>query len=294
MHENENILKLIMNSYNTVKIRQEFSQIKNKLLFQIILSIFSHEKIYRSLKIQHHALFNFQKATSSFDLLPNGNIITSIIGKGLQLWETNTYTCIKTIKDYEGKVHVLDDTRVLILLQTQVLILSLPEDFKCIKTIRIPLHTYFYNPLLLPNGNLALNRKCKNEPLSIVILDSIDNYNCLKTIICSESLDFVNPKMVGLNTAKLAVSFSKDIQIWNTEGDPKCLETLRGHKLQITSLIYTKDLLVSGSYDRAVKAWDLKEFKCIVTIKLNYFITCLFALSCGFFASGTFDRKIKL
>jgi WD40 repeat protein len=55
------------------------------------------------------------------------------------------------------------------------------------------------------------------------------------------------------------------------------------------------NLLYSGAGDGTIKVWDCIGSECINTINAHgVSVTCLIILSNGYFASGSYDNKIKI
>ncbi|UBF29411.1 hypothetical protein K9N68_17205 [Kovacikia minuta CCNUW1] len=50
-----------------------------------------------------------------------------------------------------------------------------------------------------------------------------------------------------------------------------CLQTLCEHTSWVTSVLFSSDgqILISGSYDRTIKLWDVKTGRCISTLTID-------------------------
>jgi hypothetical protein len=90
MFENENLLKIIFSDYNIHIINQNIKQIRNKILLSVVLGMRSFEKMFKFIGQTKYTLFNVKQTYSSFDILPNGSMITAIIGKALKCWDIST------------------------------------------------------------------------------------------------------------------------------------------------------------------------------------------------------------
>ena len=75
------------------------------------------------------------------------------------------------------------------------------------------------------------------------------------------------------NTNGVAIAAGNDILIIEdfNNYDPNNPDIMSGHVKTITSLVLlTEDKLASGSEDKTIKIWNIKERKCISTITGNY------------------------
>jgi WD40 repeat protein len=291
MFENENLLKIIFSGNNIHIINQNVKQIRNKILFSIVLRMRSFEKMFKFIGQTKHTLFNIKQTYSSFDILPNGSMITAIIGKALKCWDINTYSCTRTIKGYSGRVYLLDNKRLAVVSKRQIQILNL-ETFEYIKSISMHPYTGFHNPVILSNGHLALNCVYQRHTPSIIILDCNNDYSCKKIISCGDGA-FYSP-IVSLNGDLLATRRFKYIEIYKAGKEYECVKFFKGHQRHIECLIHIKDFLISSSFDLTIRIWDLKDdYKCIKTIS-DDIVSSLLALPGGFFASYNYVGKIKI
>jgi WD40 repeat protein len=148
-------------------------------------------------------------------------------------------------------------------------------------------HYYYESPLPFTNGKmlcLAFN----HEDSYVLILD-INNQSDIKVI--KENFYYRSPVVI-LPSDKFAIGTDQaSINIWYI--NDYSYKTLEGHNDIITSLLFVdkNDLLLSGS-DLVIKVWDINTYKCIRTINAHDgFVTCLSLLTCGYFVSGSDDKK---
>jgi WD40 repeat protein len=104
--------------------------------------------------------------------------------------------------------------------------------------------------------------------------------------------------LTNLNYNRFAIGAGlSSIEIWEGHNDAyKCIDRLTKHKSRVTSLLYNckRNVLISGSTDYTINIWNMKEYRCIETIKTYGQIICLLSLHSGYFASGSNDGRIKI
>jgi WD40 repeat protein len=100
---NENILRQIFYNINLSEVRELIDTLKNKLMNYILIRILSYENIYKTIGKTQTWLKDGDEffEIRNIALLPDGNIITlrTHTSSMFNIWDTNTYKCIKTIKD---------------------------------------------------------------------------------------------------------------------------------------------------------------------------------------------------
>ena len=94
----------------------------------------------------------------------------------------------------------------------------------------------------------------------------------------------------------LAISEDNNITFWNPDTG-KRLHELSGHTEQVTSLAFSPDgkILISGSYDRTIRLWNVRKRKELGTLKGDDSVyTVAFSPDGQYIASGSKDSTIIL
>jgi WD40 repeat protein len=136
----------------------------------------------------------------------------------------------------------------------------------------------------LSNGCLVYAAR-DNSNYYILIIDCNNEFQCVKRI---EDCDSWTYSAVNLRGGLFATAHKKDdIKIYSIEDDYKCIRTLVGQSIKVSSLVYVneRNLLLSASKDGTINAWDMAEYKLIRRIgNSNYMISNLMLLPFDFVA----------
>jgi WD40 repeat protein len=289
---NENLLKLIFNTFRLFKAFHLLKSINNKILCVIMIDSLSYNKVFSSMGSDKIILDeDKEKKNIILASLPDGNIITGSYRVAYKVWDVNNYSCIKSLNE-EGIMYPLYNGNIAILDYAKINILNSSDNFKVINTISTEGYRNPQNFLLLPNGNLAFSAKCDFET-NIIILDSRTGYSLQKVIPFGM---LILCEMINLAGNKFAACGFQTIHIWDIEHDYELLKVIHAHSEGLTSIIFTNNLLISGSFDNDIKIWDtLDDYKCIKVIKTHWDrLSCLLLLPNGFFAAGFYNGKIKI
>jgi WD40 repeat protein len=199
--KNENILRLIFNSINLPDIKHLTKTLKSKTINYILLRILSYENIYKTKgKTILFLRDEVESDTYEMAMLPNGNLVTLSRSK-LNIWDTNSYQCLKTIED--KILHSL-----MALLPNNIIVtstydghlkfLNIENDFNCVKDIRIK--DDIYKLFLLSNKNLIcfsryfspLEEDFKlpewGEVYCITIIDYMNNFKITEYDNCKQRI----------------------------------------------------------------------------------------------------------
>ncbi|MDD2829348.1 MAG: metallophosphoesterase [Sulfuricurvum sp.] len=195
-------------------------------------------------------------------ILVNSNILASgSYSPFIQLWDLTTYQCIVTLKGHS------DGIRSLALVDVNTLA-SASDD----KTIKLwDLSTQ--NCIVTLEGNASNVTSLVLMDKNTLVSGSLEKIKFwdLVTYDCTMTLNgnISSPTalaVVDINT--LAISSGDTIKLWDIT--QQSYIALQGHSNSVTSLaLMGKNTLVSGSYDKKIKFWDLTTYKCIATIKGN-------------------------
>jgi hypothetical protein len=94
---NENLFGLVFSTYSLFKMKQILDRLKNKILNSTIYRSISYKKIFTLMGHTKTILQDIGVYNNSLALLPNGNIISAINGRGPNISDINNDTCIKTL-----------------------------------------------------------------------------------------------------------------------------------------------------------------------------------------------------
>lgn len=99
-------------------------------------------------------------------------------------------------------------------------------------------------------------------------------------------------------TQKLAVTSSRDttFRLWDFRESVQSVSVFQGHSESVTSAVFTReDKVVSGSDDRSVKVWDLRNMRSpVATIRADSAINRLSVSSSGVIAIPHDNRHVRL
>ena len=139
------------------------------------------------------------------------------------------------------------------------------NDITCTSISTISKHTKAVSSLLLLKDNRISSCSYEN---SISIFDPANNFNCDMTLLGHNDLIF---SLCQLDDSRL-VSCSHDceIKIWDMNASDVTVPIgviNKAHVDDIYSLLYMreKDVLVSSSDDTALRVWNLKNYKMIIS-----------------------------
>jgi WD40 repeat protein len=127
----------------------------------------------------------------------------------------------------------------------------------------------YFTLLLLENGNFICS-VCKNIFTSFMVLDSSNDYICIKDFRAHSKQ---TTQLVNLSGSKFASTSHEDgIKLWNIDNDYKLLKRLDGHTGFVIALCFSdKDnVLLSGSYDNTIRFWNVETYECLKVVEANY------------------------
>jgi WD40 repeat protein len=295
--ENENIFKVIFQTFPFYKNKQMSASIKNKHISKAILKILNYPDIYKSMGRRKQLLIGHNNCICSIALLPNGNIITASDDRTLKIWNLETLSCIQTLEEVAcvKSVIILPDNKLAYCtLNGYVFIRDTTNDNKIITTLNLGSYEYLNNLLLLSNGHLACTGRRRNL-FPVIILDYFTERIVMEL---TKSFDDWLLTLVNLTGNKFACSSMETITIWDNK-EYNCLKTLTRHESWIYALVYIEkeNRLLSGSFKGEIRVWDLTTYECIRTIYEAHYkgIRCLLYLPNGYFASGcSWNKDIKI
>jgi WD40 repeat protein len=298
--ENENILKLIFSSIKLSTTRDLIPTTKNKIISNILIRLLSYKNIFKTIGNSRKILNNEDsRDIRSIAMLPDGNLISSCFNS-INIWDVNGKQCIKTIPEtqyYNFIILLPNDVIVTSTPIGEIKFLDVKDDFNCIKKIFIK--SWVYKAFLLTSGKLICYSFVDYEegfPFSITLIDYNNNYECKEF----NNHDYRVSALANLPGNKLATAIEvrKIIKIWTFEDDDiKFVKNLKGHCYVVTSLlvIEKENLLLSGSFDKTIRVWDIvNDFYCVRTICIDSIVKCFMLLPNGYFAFSCSRGDIKI
>jgi WD40 repeat protein len=272
--ENENILKITLETLATYQLKQVLDKSTNKTLIKLTLSILNFEKIFKSMgKSKNISTQDNETILSSIHLkAPNYQSAGSIMDDR------------NTINIYNDTITVTNDCKLKIINKSGNLdlLIDLGSDIQEIVKL---------TPL--SNGILAVVISYHDQLSIIKILDCSDNYKIIKTF--REHAGWI-PALVNLPNNRFATgSFDRTIKIWDFELDI-CVHTIQETSWVFSLMFIDKlGLLLSGACSGLLKLWDISSYKCVRIIKAhNKCISCFLLLPSGYFVTGACDTNIKI
>jgi WD40 repeat protein len=271
--ENENILKIALETLATYQLKQVLDKSTNKILSKLTLSILSFEKIFKSM--------GKSKNISTQD---NETILSSIHLK------TSKYPCTDSMMDGRDTIIINNDT--ITVTDNKLNIINKTENLNLLIDLGTDIEG---NVKLTPlsNGTLAVCISVYDQISIIKILDCSDNYKTIKTF--REHAGWI-PSLVNLPNNRFATgSFDGTIKIWDYELDI-CVHTIQETEWVYSLMFIDKlGLLLSGTSDGLLKLWDINSYQCIRIIKAHEkCISCFLSLPNGYFATGAYNTSIKI
>ena len=232
-------------------------------------------------------------STSINSLVVNDDFLISGSSDGeIKVWDLNTHTCIRTLKQHLG-------IECLVITENGSELLSGLSDGAILKwnlkdwsvTDSFKEHTKsIVTMVLLPNNQLA---SCSHDK-TIKIWD-LSKDKLVKTLNNGSSIAcMIVYKYNNLISGHCKV-FKGLIKLWNIDSGI-CFKTIIGHNSCIFALELTKlDELISGDIEGTIKIWNLKTFECLVTLNQHTDkITSLKLIDNNLFLSCSGDNSVKI
>jgi WD40 repeat protein len=293
--KNENLLRLVFETFISTKVIKFFIQMKNSTINQILLKILNMQKSFNSIA-EPKRVFKYSKSINTLTSYINNTIITTSEDSRLKILNMNEYKYYITLPEHINFAHIAS----LISLPNGNIafstwfnnfkILDSNMGFCCISSLEIYEYDALRHLLMLPNGHIAIAAVLNDDSYVLVL-----NYNneFISHNLFNAQGNEIN-SFVNLNNNRFACGMmNSDIRIWVIEGDSyTCVKILNGNSESIDYLLYIDDceLLLAGADDKT-NVWDLNNYECIRTIEG---MSCLLYLRDGYFASSSWDNKIKI
>jgi hypothetical protein len=292
--KNENLLRLILSSIGLHEIRLLFNKLKNKTINSTILKVLNYHDIFRSIGKSRQVLQEQgQNTISLVTVLSNGNIISAYYGT-LSVWDINNNKDLNTLNFDNDIIFItaLPDNNVFICLQNSTV--KIWDTGNSIITTKLEEYTHFFDALLLSNGNIACLANNHDDNVCILILDSKNSYECLKTQVLDikewywvDCLKPISNKMFASCCYQ-----SSTFMVWGIEDDYQCLKVL---KERIYSICLVDHFLLTGG-DEDIKIYDTSngfEFKDSLRSDNGQVNSLIYVQKNNLLLSG-FDNSIKV
>jgi WD40 repeat protein len=296
---NYNITKLIFNSYHLFHTWQLSHKINNKAIHDILLQILNYNDIINSYGKSNSIINVHNHYVHSIALLKDGNIVSASHDHILKFWNTNNFSCLKTIETEFNicSVNVLPNSNIVsVASDGLVQIWDIKDNFICTKSIN-HINAYVTKALLFPNNNLAC--VVYEKDISIVILSFDKDYDCIKVIKKTN----VVVSLTNLSNGQFAsgAGYGDDgdekIKIYDISANYTCIKILKS-EINVASLLFNPKAghLISSFGDQSIKAYDAnKDFQCICHTKTNNgVIYSMMLLPLGYIAAGADEGSILL
>jgi WD40 repeat protein len=294
---NENLLKLVFESFTLCKAKHSFTHSKSRIISKILLKALNLKKLFMS-SGKSKDIIKYDRSITSVIRFTDNNIITTSSDSKLKIINMDNYNCIVTLldEDYEYISSMILLPNGNILYSTWLFTIkevNPNENFSCVNFVDdLDEYESLSHLLLLYDGRIAFSAPI-DEDSQIFILDFNDKHNIIK-FFTAES-DQIN-SLINLNKKGFACATAcLGIMIWD-EGNNgyTCTKILKGHdddSVQCLLYINEYDTLVSGSYD-TIEVWDMNNYESTYTMKEG--ASCLLNLPNGYFATSNRNKKINI
>jgi WD40 repeat protein len=295
--KDENILKLVYESFTLGKAKHFFTLSKSRMISKVLLKVLNSKKLFTTTGKSKHTIKYNKSITSVTRFTDNNIIITSEKDANLKIINIDNYNCLLTIphedSEYISSMILLPNGNILY----STFLDSIKEvdprkDFSCVNFVD-DVNGYYYllHLLSLPDGRIAVSAE-EDEDTHLLILDFNNKYNMIK--IFTAKRDQIN-SLINLNNNRFACATARSgIMIWTGNISYTYSKILKGHNNDsVECLLYINeyDTLVSGS-SKTIEIWELKSYESIYTIKEG--ASYLLYLPKGYFATSKLNKNIKI
>jgi WD40 repeat protein len=251
----------------------------------------------------------------SLALLDDGKLLIASLNSTINIWDLRKWPEKIESKTYYIKTTLILPNGNIVLCSYDGQIKIFDKDkFNCIKTLTFTGYDCFNKLLLLDNGNLACSGLYQNSHCIIILdchneyalletlkghssvtmaLASINNdriasgshdtnikiwdvsflFTCLKTI---KTYDIVLSLLFDKRTNYLISGRYRIIDIWDVDAAYTCVRSITAHNGWIASVLeLSNGYFASGSSDNRIKLWNLKNYKCVNTLRSEHYSSIL-------------------
>jgi WD40 repeat protein len=295
--KNENLMKLVFESFNLCKAKHLFTHSKSRLISKILLKTLNLKKLFMSIGNSKDTI-KYDRSITSVIRFSDNNIITTSSDSNIKIISMDNYNCLVTLsdEDYENISSMIFLPNGNILYSTWLFAIKEVDprkDFSCVNIVDdLDEYDSLLNLLSLPDGRIAFSAAL-DEDSYLMLLDFNDKYNITKLYTAEK--DDIN-SLINLDKNKFACATAcSGIMIWDAGNNGyTCSNILKGYDDDFAKcLLYINeyDSLVSGSFSR-IEIWDMSNYESLYTIDEG--ASCLLYLPNGYFASSKWNKTIKI
>jgi WD40 repeat protein len=191
-------------------------------------------------------------AVKSLLVLKNGNLVSASMDKQIKVWDfNNDFNCIATLGEHSHHVISLCNLNdgYFASGSADKTVKIWDDTYKYVNTIQDD--HWVYGLLLLPQDYFAIA-----SHKTIKIWKCCNNYKETELVktLCGHD-NFILSLILLDNEYILSGSADRTIKIWDIKYDYQCINTLKGHKDHVKSLMVSDNRLISVANDRTIRLW---------------------------------------
>jgi hypothetical protein len=240
--KNENLLKLVAESFTLSKAKHFFTHSKSRIISKVLLKILL-KKLFISTGKSKHTIKYDNAITSVTRFTDNNIIITSEVGN-LKIINMNNYNCLLSLPDedyeYISSMILLPNGNILYSTWLKTIKEVDPrKDYSSVNFVHLDEYNCPMNLLSLTNGHIAFSAE-EDEDTHILLLD-FNAENNIHELYTAEN-DGIN-SLINLNNNSFAFGTAcSGIMIWAGNNGYTCSKILKGHiNVSVQCLLYINE-----------------------------------------------------